>query len=124
MKRVMTMTALSLVAVFSLAGSSGCGTDGDVAEQSPRTTETEAADLPADLPAEVAAELDGLSESDRALAMAQRTCPVTGKLLGSMGEPPKVLVEGREVFLCCAACEDRLRSDPQQYFQKLDADDN
>lgn len=111
----MTTAALSVMTILVLFGLAGCTTGEDVAEQSPPAVET----APADLPPEVAAELAGLSESDRALAAQQRICPVAGKLLGSMGEPVKLLVEGREVFICCEGCEDRLRSDPAQYFAKI-----
>lgn len=115
MKRMST-AALPLMATFVLLGLAGCTTEADVARQAPPAAET----APSDLPPEVVAELAGLSDSDRVLAMEQRICPVTGKLLGSMGQPPKLSVEGREVFICCAGCEDRLRSDPEQYFAKID----
>jgi hypothetical protein len=49
----------------------------------------------------------------------QRVCPVSGELLGKMGEPIKLEVEGREVWICCAGCEDALRKDPERYFAKL-----
>ncbi len=38
--------------------------------------------------------------SDAELSKAQGSCPVSGKALGSMGAPVKVLVEGEPVFLC------------------------
>ena len=68
---------------------------------------------------EVRAALAGLSPSDRESADRQRVCPVSGEPLGSMGEPIKLDVEGREVWICCAGCEDALRKDPEQYFAKL-----
>jgi hypothetical protein len=42
-------------------------------------------------------------------------CPVTGKPLGSMGPPVTVVVNGRQVRLCCEACEAKLRRDPVKY---------
>ncbi len=39
--------------------------------------------------------LANLSAEDRALAMKQKDCPVSGEPLGSMGEPIKIR-EGRE----------------------------
>lgn len=51
-----------------------------------------------------------LSPSDQRLAMQQRTCPVTGDLLGSMGKPIKVNVNGRSVFVCCQGCVDEVRN--------------
>jgi hypothetical protein len=63
--------------------------------------------------------LAGLSPADRELAEKQKTCPVSGEPLGSMGTPVKVTVEDREVFLCCAGCEGELRSDPEKYLPRL-----
>jgi len=51
-----------------------------------------------------------LDMSDQQLAMRQRTCPVTGDLLGSMGKPIKVSVDGRAVFVCCQGCVEEVRS--------------
>lgn len=51
-----------------------------------------------------------LSLTDQRLAMKQRTCLVTGDLLGSMGKPIKVNTDGRTVFVCCQGCVDELRS--------------
>lgn len=60
-----------------------------------------------------------LSAVDRALAEKQKICPVSGEPLGSMGTPVKVNVNGRDVFLCCAGCEDALRDQPETYLAKL-----
>jgi YHS domain-containing protein len=56
---------------------------------------------------------------DRTLALRQRTCPVSGELLGSMGAPYKATVEGQTVFLCCQGCEPQLLEEPQKYLAKL-----
>ena len=69
---------------------------------------------------EIAAELSKLSPEDRALAEKQKVCPVGGDLLGSMGAPIKLIVEGRELFICCEGCEDAVRENPEKYFSKLD----
>jgi hypothetical protein len=63
--------------------------------------------------------LAGLPEADRALAEHQKTCPVTGKALGSMGVPPRVEVRGRTVFLCCSGCRGTVEMDPDKYLAKL-----
>ena len=65
------------------------------------------------------AALSGLPAEDRSLAEAQRICPVTKMALGSMGTPPKIDLDGREVFLCCKGCEGRLRAEPQKYLANL-----
>lgn len=57
----------------------------------------------------------------RALAEAQRVCPVTGKVLGSMGPPVEVRVAGRTVLVCCEGCREPLTSAPEKYLAKLDA---
>ncbi|WP_442483366.1 hypothetical protein [Aeoliella sp. SH292] len=69
--------------------------------------------------AKIEAALATLSPEDRALAEKQQTCPVTDELLGSMGTPIKVTVEGREVFLCCQGCEDEIKSNFAKYEAKL-----
>ena len=58
----------------------------------------------------------GLPDSE--LVKLQGTCPVSGKKLGSMGVPPKVVVDGRPLFVCCAGCSDRVKASPQQYIAK------
>ncbi len=63
--------------------------------------------------------LSQLSDADRVAALAQKVCPVSDKPLGSMGEPPKVTVEGQEVFLCCNGCEEEVRKDASKYLAKL-----
>lgn len=62
-----------------------------------------------------------LPESEQANALAQRSCPVTEKPLGSMGKPIKVSVEGREVFVCCEGCVDMVKENPDEYLAKLSA---
>lgn len=61
-----------------------------------------------------------LADEDRAAAVKQKICPVSGELLGSMGAPVKVTVKDREVFLCCAGCEGAITEDPDKYLAKLD----
>lgn len=60
-----------------------------------------------------------LAPPDRSLAIRQKTCPVTGKPLGSMGTPAKVDIRGRKVFLCCDGCTGAMESDPDKYLAKL-----
>jgi hypothetical protein len=68
----------------------------------------------------VANGLAKLSPADRTRAAKQKTCPVTGEQLGSMGMPPVVEINGRRVFLCCKGCEAALRKEPGKYLSKLD----
>ncbi|HEX4131417.1 MAG TPA: hypothetical protein VHZ24_15360, partial [Pirellulales bacterium] len=54
---------------------------------------------------EIKQSLAELAPADRALAEVQRYCPVLeSQRLGSMGAPVKLMIEGKPVFLCCAAC--------------------
>lgn len=64
--------------------------------------------------------LSKLSPADRKLAEAQEICPVSDEPLGSMGTPIKVTVEGRDVFVCCAGCEDELKKNFNDYVAKLE----
>jgi Cu(I)/Ag(I) efflux system membrane fusion protein len=61
------------------------------------------------------AELAKLSPEDAQTAEKQRVCPVTGKLLGTMGPPKKVDVNGRQVWICCEGCREELTSNPDKY---------
>lgn len=69
----------------------------------------------------VRASLAKLSAADRKLAEAQKTCPVKGTRLGSMGVPVKVVLDGKPVFLCCGGCEDEAKADPQKTLARAQA---
>jgi hypothetical protein len=71
---------------------------------------------------QIAGGLAQLSAEDRSLAQRQKHCPVTNKPLGSMGTPPRVVIAGRVVFLCCDGCEDALHREPAKYLAKLPDD--
>jgi hypothetical protein len=62
-----------------------------------------------------------LSPEDRAVAEAQKICPVSDEPLGSMGTPIKHTIAGRDtaVFICCEGCGDSLDKDPDKYLAKL-----
>ncbi len=63
--------------------------------------------------------LDELSEADRALALKQKVCPVTDDVLGEHGKPVKITIKEQVVFLCCPACEETIKKDPDKYLAKL-----
>ena len=79
-----------------------------------RAASSRAAAAPADAavdassPSDVPEGFAELSEADRAAALAQKICPVSGDELGEMGTPIKVSVNGRDVFLCCPSCKEPL----------------
>jgi Cu(I)/Ag(I) efflux system membrane fusion protein len=63
--------------------------------------------------------LKELSPEDHKSAMAQHMCPVSGEMLGTMGAPEKVDVNGTSVWICCDGCKDKLLADPDKYLAKL-----
>ena len=67
-----------------------------------------------DMDSEVQAALAELSEEDRTAAKLQKFCAAEPEnLLGSMGAPIKLMIEGQPVFLCCEGCKDAALKDPQ-----------
>ena len=68
------------------------------------------------------AELAKLSPEDAASAEKQHVCPVSGKMLGTMGAPQKIDVKGQDVWICCAGCKDPLLEKPDEYLAKLKRD--
>ena len=65
------------------------------------------------------ATLAKLPEADRKSAEKQHFCPVSGEMLGLMGLPIKVTIKGRDVWLCCESCKEKLLADPDTYLAKL-----
>ena len=63
--------------------------------------------------------LKELSPEDYKSAMAQHMCPVSGEMLGTMGAPEKVDVNGKSVWICCDGCKDKLLADPDKYLAKV-----
>ena len=57
--------------------------------------------------------------ADRPLAQAQKFCPVQKSLLGTMGKPDRIEIDGQPVFLCCAACADDARADPNKTLKQV-----
>ncbi|MBY0588826.1 efflux RND transporter periplasmic adaptor subunit [bacterium] len=63
--------------------------------------------------ADIEEALNSLSADDQVLARRQRFCVVRDKgLLGSMGSPVKIDVEGQSMFLCCDYCRKAALKDP------------
>jgi hypothetical protein len=93
----------SLLVGVSFFGLLGCGQSAPKTNAPAATTDAKATEADA----EVVAALAELPEEDRKAAQAQKFCPVmTKNLLGSMGKPFKVTIEGQSVFLCCDGCKD------------------
>jgi Cu(I)/Ag(I) efflux system membrane fusion protein len=71
--------------------------------------------------AEIRQELAKLAAPDLQLAEAQRYCPVTGERLGSMGVPPKIVLDGKPVFVCCKGCVEKAQAAPAVMLAKVEA---
>lgn len=77
---------------------------------------------PDDPATKIEAALAKLSTEDRKLAEAQKWCPVLDKiLLGSMGMPIKLQIEGQPVFICCNQCKEKALGKPQDTLRKVEA---
>jgi hypothetical protein len=120
----MKTAQMFLAGVFPLATVLflGCGTPAPTS--APPTTgqashEHDHADHDYAATGEVAEALAKLTPEDRAAAERQKNCPVTHEPLGSMGVPPKVAVNGRDVFICCKGCEAELLENAGAYLAKL-----
>lgn len=48
------------------------------------------------------------------------TCPVSGQKLGSMGDPITIMLEDRQILLCCAGCQAKFEKDTESYVSKID----
>ncbi|MHB1033413.1 MAG: hypothetical protein ACYC35_03380 [Pirellulales bacterium] len=59
-----------------------------------------------------------IEPADQAGIARQKTCPVTGEELGSMGDTIKLLVGGEPLYVCCKACVRKVQSDPEAYLRK------
>lgn len=79
------------------------------------TQSSDAADMPMAAPPAAEADLP-------ATGYMVTNCPVTGKKLGSMGNPAITEIEGREVRLCCMPCKAKFEADPAKYFKIMDAE--
>ncbi len=55
------------------------------------------------------------ARADQKAIAAQKTCPVSGEGLRSMGTPIKVTRGDRSVFLCCPDCLKQVEADPDKF---------
>jgi len=53
--------------------------------------------------------------ADAALIAIQKVCPVMDEPLGSMGQPIKVMVGDKPIFLCCKGCIKKIKAEPAKY---------
>lgn len=55
------------------------------------------------------------TDADAALIAKQGKCPVMDESLGSMGQPVKVMVGDKPIFLCCKGCIKKVQAEPAKY---------
>jgi hypothetical protein len=118
-QRVVSAGAFLLDAETRLNPGVAAGYFGAGRGTAPAPRETPSPSPPTPAEDKIARALEGLAPAERAQAVRQKVCPVTGERLGAMGTPPAVVIEGRTVFLCCKGCEAALRKDPAKYLSKL-----
>jgi hypothetical protein len=75
---------------------------------------------PEDADLKVKSSLVRLSTPDRQLAEAQKYCPIQKSKLGSMGPLVKVMLKGQPVFLCCKACEQEAKDNPEKTLETVE----
>lgn len=120
-QQIMALVATSFLLASAAAGCKGTGNHAYVpkptsyAYSGPSPAPVHASI--ADLGASAAATNPDASDPPMQDQSNQQFCPVTGAKLGSMGEPVPVVVGGETVYVCCAACVDKLHSDPQRYLR-------
>jgi hypothetical protein len=65
------------------------------------------------------AAMEKLPPEDRAIAKAQKLCPIQDEPLGSMGVPIKVMVKDQPVFVCCKGCKEEAISNADDTLKKV-----
>lgn len=55
------------------------------------------------------------TQADAARIAEQATCPVMDEPLGSMGQPVKVMVGDKPIYLCCKGCVKKVQAQPAKY---------
>lgn len=63
--------------------------------------------------------VDSATQADAALIARQKNCPVMDEPLGSMGNPIKVMVGDKPIFLCCKGCVKEIRAEPTKYLEMV-----
>jgi len=84
---------------------SGAGLKKTYADDSPKHGDSRIIEKSAE--EKIKAAIARMPEADRASAAAQRYCPMMGTVrLGAMGVPVKLLINDKQVFVCCKGCQE------------------
>lgn len=117
MKWIFSLLALSACSLLLLAG---CGQPTKPAAKAPEEEPAVKEEKP-EKTDKIAAALAKLSPEDRKLAEEQKYCALENKsLLGTMGPPVKIELEGQTVFLCCKGCEKGAKANPEETLAKVE----
>ena len=106
-----------------LAGCSSPGGCRTCRKESPAPTPTPA--VPAASPGGAGSALPAGPSSAPTAALpygGQKTCPVTGEELGSMGRPVAVTLKGETVYVCCRGCAAKAQANPDKTLAAVAAD--
>ena len=113
------MKHLAFVAVLSVIALSGCGSTPQPSSDEILPSTSDGHGDHAHPMNQMKAEMAKLSLEDAKAVEQQHFCPVSGEMLGSMGAPQKVEVNGKQVWICCDSCQDKLLAHPDEYLAKL-----
>ena len=116
---LLSAVVLSLLLFAAL----GCGPSSENPESQPANANSQSDDDHAkhgDQHEKITANLANLSPEEQKSAEAQKLCPVTEEPLGSMGTPIKVEVKDQTVWVCCSACVDQVKENPEKFLAKLE----
>ncbi len=87
----------------------------DSASADNTTTEQTSAQQSESEDAIIAKAISELPAAEQAEASKQKYCAVqTKQLLGTMGMPYKVMLDGQSVYLCCAGCKGKATRNPKE----------
>ncbi len=111
-------TRLNPAAAASYFGATGAPRSGREGPE-PTARQEPPAQPAGELTAEELRNVAQLPEPDRTLAQRQKLCPITGKPLGSMGVPYKLVLRNLPVFLCCKGCVGKAKSEPEETLRKI-----
>lgn len=120
---VSASTAVIVAVLVSGCAGSGRGCGRGMCGSSPAPVfSTAAADSPHDAVPSVSRVAEQNSSPPALKYGGQKTCPVSGEELGTMGSPIPVVVMGRTIYVCCESCAETVQRNSDRYLAKTRAD--
>jgi hypothetical protein len=68
----------------------------------------------------LAAEPPPAADTSPSATKPQSACPVMGGEIGPKDKALHVDVNGKRIYICCAACESAILADPDKYIKKIE----